>query len=100
MRQMLGFRGTDSKDTSDSSTKSLSQSPQSSSPTVVAEGPVRPLRLIYCDEKGKFRMDPETVAALQLVEGPVSVISVCGQARQGCSKRGTQRNSTKNTCCI
>lgn len=28
-------------------------------------------------------MDPEAVAALQLVKGPVGVVSVCGRARQG-----------------
>ncbi|CAN6272465.1 unnamed protein product [Urochloa humidicola] len=43
----------------------------------------RPLRLVYCDERGRFRMDPEAVAALQLVKGPVGVVSVCGRARQG-----------------
>ncbi|XP_006654786.2 guanylate-binding protein 3 [Oryza brachyantha] len=48
-----------------------------------AGGPGRPLRLVYCDEKGKFVMDPEAVAALQLVKGPVGVVSVCGRARQG-----------------
>ncbi|XP_058107098.1 uncharacterized protein LOC131250797 isoform X3 [Magnolia sinica] len=83
MMQMLGFRGSASKDTSDSSPKSLSQNPKSSSPTVVAAGPRRPLRLVYCDDKGKFRMDPEAVAALQLVKGPIGVVSVCGRARQG-----------------
>ncbi|XP_007025528.2 PREDICTED: guanylate-binding protein 7 [Theobroma cacao] len=46
-------------------------------------GPARPIRLLYCDEKGKFRMDPEAVAALQLVKGPIGVVSVCGRARQG-----------------
>ncbi len=46
-------------------------------------GPARPLRLVYCDEKGKFKMDPEAVAALQVVKGPVGVVSVCGRARQG-----------------
>ncbi|KAL6610781.1 hypothetical protein ACP70R_040750 [Stipagrostis hirtigluma subsp. patula] len=48
-----------------------------------AAGPARPLRLVYCDEKGKFVMDPEAVAALQLVKGPIGVVSVCGRARQG-----------------
>jgi hypothetical protein len=38
---------------------------------------------VYCDEKGKFVMDPEAVAALQLVKGPIGVVSVCGRARQG-----------------
>lgn len=49
----------------------------------VARGPARPLRLVYCDEKGKFGMDPEAVAALQLVKGPVGAVAVCGRARQG-----------------
>ncbi|TKY71760.1 Interferon-induced guanylate-binding protein 2 [Spatholobus suberectus] len=52
----------------------------SSSPVT---GPARPIRLVYCDEKGRFRMDPEAVAALQLVKEPVGVVSVCGRARQG-----------------
>ncbi|MCL7027789.1 hypothetical protein MKW94_015757, partial [Papaver nudicaule] len=46
-------------------------------------GPARPLRLVYCDEKGQFRMDPEAVSVLQLVKGPIGVVSVCGRARQG-----------------
>lgn len=46
-------------------------------------GPPRPIRLVYCDEKGKFRMDPEAVAILQLVKEPIGVVSVCGRARQG-----------------
>ena len=46
-------------------------------------GPARPLRLVYCDERGKFKMDPEAVAALQMVKGPLGVVSVCGRARQG-----------------
>jgi hypothetical protein len=28
-------------------------------------------------------MDPEAVAALQMVKGPMGVVSVCGRARQG-----------------
>jgi Guanylate-binding protein, N-terminal domain len=43
----------------------------------------RPLRLVYCDVRGKFHLDPEAVAALQLVKAPVGVVSVCGRARQG-----------------
>lgn len=46
-------------------------------------GPARPLRLVYCDEKGKFKMDPEAVAALHMVKGPLGVVAVCGRARQG-----------------
>jgi hypothetical protein len=64
----------------------VQSTPPAVSPNVrnsVARGPARPLRLVYCDEKGKFRMDPEAVAALQLVKGPVGAISVCGRARQG-----------------
>ncbi|KAK3438457.1 hypothetical protein EUGRSUZ_C03068 [Eucalyptus grandis] len=56
-------------------------SPSSSSASLT--GPARPIRLVYCDEKGRFRMDPEAVAALQLVKGPIGVVSVCGRARQG-----------------
>lgn len=51
--------------------------------TDFSTGPARPIRLVYCDEKGKFQMDPEAVATLQLVKGPVGVVSVCGRARQG-----------------
>lgn len=78
--QMLGFRGSASK----GSLQPDSQSPSSgSSSSTVAVGPGRPLRLVYCDDKGKFRMDPEAVATLQLVKGPIGVVSVCGRARQG-----------------
>ncbi|CAN1807113.1 Guanylate-binding protein 6 [Linum perenne] len=61
-------------------------SPVSYSPSVSQSpvtGPARPIRLVYCDEKGKFRMDPEAVATLQLVKGPIGLVSVCGRARQG-----------------
>jgi hypothetical protein len=47
----------------------------------VANGPARPLRLVYYDERGKFKMDPKTVAALQMVKGSVGVVVVCGPAR-------------------
>lgn len=57
-------------------------SPSSSSAAPVT-GPARPIRLVYLDEKGKFRMDPEAVATLQLVKEPIGVVSVCGRARQG-----------------
>ena len=74
---MLGLRG--------SASKSRDSPPQSvpSSSTVNAAGPGKPLRLVYCDERGKFHMDPEAVATLQLVKGPIGVVSVCGRARQG-----------------
>lgn len=74
---MLGFRG--------SASKERDSPPQSvpSSSTVNAAGPGKPLRLVYCDDRGKFHMDPEAVATLQLVKGPIGVVSVCGRARQG-----------------
>ncbi|KAJ0081286.1 hypothetical protein Patl1_10635 [Pistacia atlantica] len=80
MMRLFG-RGRDSDNSPQSnSLPSPSQSPSISSPVT---GPARPIRLVYCDEKGKFRMDPEAVAALQLVKEPIGVVSVCGRARQG-----------------
>ncbi|XP_059435506.1 uncharacterized protein LOC132168530 isoform X2 [Corylus avellana] len=76
---MRFFRGNDN---SPSDTSHSSYAP-SASPGPPVTGPARPIRLVYCDEKGKFQMDPEAVAALQLVKGPVGVVSVCGRARQG-----------------
>ncbi|XP_041026148.1 guanylate-binding protein 1-like [Juglans microcarpa x Juglans regia] len=73
------FRGRDNS-SSDDSPQPFSPSPSLAPPVTC---PARPIRLVYCDEKGKFRMDPEAVAALQLVKGPVGVVSVCGRARQG-----------------
>ncbi|KAL8468121.1 hypothetical protein ACS0TY_031380 [Phlomoides rotata] len=49
----------------------------------MSAGPARPIRLVYTDEKGKFHLDPEAVALLQLVKQPIGVVSVCGRARQG-----------------
>ncbi|KAL0542789.1 hypothetical protein IC582_017866 [Cucumis melo] len=62
---------------------STPQSASSLSSSSTGTGPARPIRLVYCDEKGKFRMDPEAVATLQLVKEPIGVVSVCGRARQG-----------------
>ncbi|TKY59207.1 Guanylate-binding protein 6 [Spatholobus suberectus] len=74
-------RGRDSPaDTSPPSAAVATPSSSSASPVT---GPARPIRLVYCDEKGKFRMDPEAVATLQLVKEPIGVVSVCGRARQG-----------------
>ncbi|KAI9395935.1 hypothetical protein POPTR_004G049400v4 [Populus trichocarpa] len=80
------FRGRDttadsSPQSSYSPSSSSSLSPSPSSPPVT--GPARPIRLVYYDEKGKFRMDSEAVAALQLVKEPIGVVSVCGRSRQG-----------------
>ncbi|GAV87507.1 GBP domain-containing protein/GBP_C domain-containing protein [Cephalotus follicularis] len=71
------------RDSSDSSPESATNSPYPSASSSPVTGPARPIRLVYCDEKGKFRMDPEAVAALQLVKEPIGVVSVCGRARQG-----------------
>ncbi|XWS19647.1 hypothetical protein CRYUN_Cryun31cG0033600 [Craigia yunnanensis] len=79
---MMKFFGRGKDSAADVSPQSFgnSASPSSASPVT---GPARPIRLLYCDEKGKFRMDPEAVAALQLVKEPIGVVSVCGRARQG-----------------
>uniref|UniRef100_A0A0E0DYK3 GB1/RHD3-type G domain-containing protein n=1 Tax=Oryza meridionalis TaxID=40149 RepID=A0A0E0DYK3_9ORYZ len=101
MMQMLGLRGSASKDrdrgrrggggggggdeASPGPGSPWTPSSSASSPRspFAGGGGGRPLRLVYCDERGRFRMDPEAVAALQLVKGPVGVVSVCGRARQG-----------------
>uniref|UniRef100_A0A1J3I2B1 Interferon-induced guanylate-binding protein 2 n=1 Tax=Noccaea caerulescens TaxID=107243 RepID=A0A1J3I2B1_NOCCA len=84
MRSFFSRGAKDSLSPSDSPSPSPrsypSTSPASSS---AVTGPPRPIRLVYCDEKGKFRMDPEAVATLQLVKEPIGVVSVCGRARQG-----------------
>ncbi|KAF8092947.1 hypothetical protein N665_0395s0011 [Sinapis alba] len=83
------MRGFFTRGAKDSPSTSASPSPRSyptTSPTSSSSavtGPPRPIRLVYCDEKGKFRMDPEAVATLQLVKEPIGVVSVCGRARQG-----------------
>lgn len=43
----------------------------------------QPLRLLYCDDSGKFVVEPAAIRALQAVKGPVGVVAVCGRARQG-----------------
>ncbi|KAL2341838.1 hypothetical protein Fmac_009778 [Flemingia macrophylla] len=60
-----------------------SASPPATPSSSPVTGPARPIRLVYCDEKGRFHMDPEAVATLQLVKEPIGVVSVCGRARQG-----------------
>ncbi|XP_004293897.1 PREDICTED: uncharacterized protein LOC101305731 [Fragaria vesca subsp. vesca] len=66
-----------------SSSSSQSPSPSPTQPSRSVTGPARPIRLVYADENGRFRMDPEAVAVLQLVKEPIGVVSVCGRARQG-----------------
>ncbi|KAL4204729.1 hypothetical protein AMTRI_Chr01g133480 [Amborella trichopoda] len=80
MMQMLKFRSPSPKER-DEPHAVVPPSPSMS--LSVPTGPARPLRLVYSDEKGKFQMDPEAVAMLQLVKEPIGVVSVCGRARQG-----------------
>ncbi|KAF8118602.1 hypothetical protein N665_0004s0083 [Sinapis alba] len=83
---MRSFFSRGAKDSPSSSASPLPRSYLSTSPAsspAVTTGPPRPIRLVYCDEKGKFRMDPEAVATLLLVKEPIGVVSVCGRARQG-----------------
>lgn len=83
-KMMKFFRGKEnSPDVSSLQSPSPPLSSSASSLSSIGTGPARPIRLVYCDEKGKFRMDPEAVATLQLVKGPIGVVSVCGRARQG-----------------
>ena len=84
MLHRLGLRGGPSAAAGDGATGASSPSAAPAGNGGGAAGGLgRPLRLVYCDDKGKFVMDPEAVAALQLVKGPVGVVSVCGRARQG-----------------
>ncbi|KAK8494190.1 hypothetical protein V6N13_023132 [Hibiscus sabdariffa] len=46
-----------------------SYSSPSSALVSLMNGPVRPIRFVYYDENGKFRMDPKAVATLQLCQG-------------------------------
>ncbi|KAL2931698.1 Guanylate-binding protein 2 [Bienertia sinuspersici] len=90
MMQRL-FRGGSSSATKDNGNSSPetpsppSRSPSSSTPhtPLSSNGVARPIRFVYCDDKGKFRLDPEALATLQLVKEPIGVVSVCGRARQG-----------------
>ncbi|OMO97959.1 hypothetical protein CCACVL1_04396 [Corchorus capsularis] len=81
---MMKFFGKGKDSSPDVSLQSFGKSVSWSSPSVSpVTGPAIPIRLVCCDEKGKFRMDPEAVAALQFVKGPIGVVLVCGRARQG-----------------
>ncbi|KAF3444063.1 hypothetical protein FNV43_RR13753 [Rhamnella rubrinervis] len=42
-----------------------------------------PMRFIYQDDNGKFKVDPEAIDALRKLKGPVGVISLYARARQG-----------------
>jgi hypothetical protein len=39
--------------------------------------------LVYVDENGKLKTDPEAIGALQKLKGPVAVVSLFGKALQG-----------------
>ncbi|KAI3989362.1 hypothetical protein MKX01_026945 [Papaver californicum] len=54
-------------------------------------------RFVYCDKKGKFRIGPEALTTLQLVKGPISIVSVCGRAPSWRSS-GFQVASTHRPC--
>ncbi|XP_020571439.1 guanylate-binding protein 3-like [Phalaenopsis equestris] len=108
MMERLRFRGGSAPKEKEVPPRSDKGSPSGNSGSEsVGVGPARPLRLVYCDEKGKFVMDPEAVATLQLVKGPIGVVSVCGRARQGKSfilnqllgrSSGFQVSSTHRPC--
>lgn len=76
------FRGSGEDSPATPSPEPAPYSPYTATPPVPS-GPPRAIRLVYCDENGKFKMDPEAVAVLQLLKEPVGVVSVCGRARQG-----------------
>jgi len=46
-------------------------------------GPTNPLILVYYNDKGKFRMEPNAIATLQHVKGHLSVIYVYSHECQG-----------------
>lgn len=91
MMQRLFRGGSTTRDNGNSSPETPSPpsrspaftTPTSSSSPATVSGTARPIRFVYCDEKGKFRLDPEALATLQLVKDPIGVVSVCGRARQG-----------------
>ncbi|XP_011043626.1 PREDICTED: guanylate-binding protein 3-like isoform X2 [Populus euphratica] len=67
----------------------------------------RPIKFIYYDESGNFKVHPDAVDALMQIKGPIGVVSVCGRARQGKSfllnqllgrSTGFQVGSTHRPC--
>uniref|UniRef100_A0A0D3F439 GB1/RHD3-type G domain-containing protein n=1 Tax=Oryza barthii TaxID=65489 RepID=A0A0D3F439_9ORYZ len=83
MMQMLGLRGSASKDRDRGRRGGDEASPGPGSPWTPSSSASSPRSPFAGVGRGRFRMDPEAVAALQLVKGPVGVVSVCGRARQG-----------------
>ncbi|KAJ4878797.1 guanylate-binding family protein [Raphanus sativus] len=43
----------------------------------------RAIQLVYIDENGKLKTDPEAIGALQKLKGPVAVVSLLGKAQHG-----------------
>ncbi|ESQ38832.1 hypothetical protein EUTSA_v10022496mg [Eutrema salsugineum] len=46
-------------------------------------GSGRAVQLVYVDENGKLKTDPEAIGALQKLKGPVAVVSLYGKALRG-----------------
>lgn len=49
----------------------------------VESGSGRAVQLVYIDETGKLKTDPEAIGALQKLKGPVAVVSLFGNALHG-----------------
>ncbi|XP_074269891.1 uncharacterized protein LOC141592902 [Silene latifolia] len=83
MQRLLRSGGRDNGVTSPETPSPSPSSSRTPPSTVAATGQARAIRFVYCDDKGKFRIEPEALAVLQLVKEPIGVVSVCGRARQG-----------------
>ncbi|CDY15476.1 BnaA08g27600D [Brassica napus] len=46
-------------------------------------GGIMAIQLVYTDENGKLKTDPEAIGALQKLKGPVAVVSLFGKAQHG-----------------
>ncbi|KFK42727.1 hypothetical protein AALP_AA1G031900 [Arabis alpina] len=51
--------------------------------TEPGSGSGRVIQLVYIDESGKLKTDPEAIGALQKLKGPVAVVSLFGNALHG-----------------
>lgn len=61
--------------------KSSTQQHEQSARQKVSQG--RALQLLWHDENGKFQLGQEALEVINSVQAPVSVVAVCGRARQG-----------------